>query len=58
MNKVKLVNLSSLKQGLTEKLSEIIYQKTDRKPMVIPIFMDITPQTNFQAEPKFQEIKI
>lgn len=50
MAKVKLVNQSMLKAGLTEKLSEVIYQKTDRKPMVIPIFMDITPQTNYNPE--------
>ena len=48
-----------LKNGLSEKLSEVIYQKTDRKPMIIPIFMDITPQTNYTpAEAKFNEIKI
>ncbi len=48
-----------IKNRLTKKLSEVIYQKTDRKPMIIPIFMDITPQTNYTpAEAKFSEIKI
>ena len=37
----QMVNLLSLKKGLTDELSTIIYQKTDRKPMVIPVFMDI-----------------
>lgn len=41
MSKVKLLNLNMLKHGLTEQLSRIIYMKTDRKPIVIPIFMDI-----------------
>ena len=41
MSKVKLVNLNNLKYGLTEHLSKIIYAKTDRKPIVIPVFMDI-----------------
>jgi len=58
MSKVKLVNLQMLKAGLTEKLSEVISERTDRKPMIIPIFMDITPQTNYTpAEAKFQELK-
>ena len=52
MAKVKLVNLNMLKQGLTEKLSENVAQKTDRKPMIIPIFMDITPQTNYTPNEK------
>ncbi len=39
--KVKLINLNILKHNLTEQLSRIIYTKTDRKPIVIPIFMDI-----------------
>ena len=41
MAKVKLVNLNVLKTGLTEYLSRFIYMKTDRKPIVIPIFMDL-----------------
>ncbi|MGM9970561.1 MAG: ribonuclease J [Anaeroplasma sp.] len=44
MAKYKVVNLSALKYGLTEELSHIIYAKTDRKPIVIPIFMDLAPQ--------------
>ena len=44
MANVKLVNLNMLKHDLSEELSKIIYQKTDRKPIVIPIFMDINPQ--------------
>lgn len=41
MSKVKLVNLSMIKKDLIDKLSFEIYQKTDRRPMIIPIFMDI-----------------
>lgn len=41
MTKYKTLNLSNLKHGLTEQLSRTIYTKTDRKPIVIPIFMDI-----------------
>ena len=44
MAKVKVVNLLMLKHGLTEELNKVIYMKTDRKPIVIPIFMDIASQ--------------
>ena len=41
MSKVKLVNLNTLKVGLAEYLSRFIYMKTDRRPIVIPIVMDL-----------------
>ena len=41
LSQPQMVNILSLKKGLTDELSTIIYQKTDRKPMVIPVFMDI-----------------
>ena len=44
MANMKLVNINMIKHDLSEELSKIIYQKTDRKPIVIPIFMDINPQ--------------
>ncbi len=44
LEEMKLVNLNLLKHDLSEELSKIIYHKTDRKPIVIPIFMDINPQ--------------
>lgn len=44
MEAVKEVNLLMLKQGLTEYLSQSIYQKTDRKPIVLPVFMDLAPK--------------
>ncbi len=44
MEKVKQVNLLSLKRGLSEELSKIILEKTDRRPMIIPVFMDVNPQ--------------
>ena len=37
----KLVNLTQIKQGLAEHLSKIVYSKTDRKPIIIPIFMPV-----------------
>jgi len=40
-NKQKVLNLQSIKSGLTEEMTRKIYEKTDRKPMIIPIFMDI-----------------
>ena len=52
MAKVKQVSLFQLKNSLSEKLSDVIYQRTDRKPMVIPVFMDITAQTNYTPEAK------
>ena len=41
MNKVKLLNIEALKKSLSEKLQEVIYARTDRKPIIIPIFMDV-----------------
>jgi len=41
MEKVKQINLNVLKHNLVEQLSNVIYMKTDRKPIVIPIFMDL-----------------
>ena len=41
MEKSKVVNLNALKHSLTEYLNQLIYSKTDRKPIVIPVFMPI-----------------
>ena len=41
MDKVNVININMLKHTLTESLGRSIYLKTDRKPIVIPIFMDI-----------------
>ena len=41
MEKSKSLNLSALKHSLTEFLNNLIYTKTDRKPIVIPVFMPI-----------------
>ena len=35
------VNLNQLKYQLTDYLSKVIYDETDTKPMVIPIFMNV-----------------
>jgi hypothetical protein len=37
-----------LKQKLTEFLEKEIYLKTDRKPIVIPLFMDLAPGTSIE----------
>ena len=41
MAKAKTLNLNNLKHSLTEFLNQLIYSKTDRKPIVIPVFMPI-----------------
>ncbi len=41
MKKMRVLNLNTLKYSLTEFLNHLIYTKTDRKPIVIPIFMTI-----------------
>ena len=41
MSSFKIVNLNVLKYNLTEELGSYIYGKTDRKPIVIPVFMDL-----------------
>lgn len=41
MAKMKVVNLNVLKHNLTEFLNRVIYAKTDRKPIVIPVFMTL-----------------
>lgn len=42
MEKVKVINLNVLKNGLKEYLTQVITKRTDRKPIVIPIFMPIS----------------
>ena len=44
MAKVKAINLNALKHSLTEYLNNLIYSTTDRKPIVIPVFMPIQTQ--------------
>lgn len=41
MKKMKILNYNILKHNLTDFLNTLIYSKTDRKPIVIPIFMPI-----------------
>jgi len=41
MANAEQVNLGMLKAGLADVLAKSINEKTDRNPMVIPIFMDI-----------------
>ena len=37
----KQINLTLIKQNLADHLGKIIYSKTDRKPIIIPIFMPV-----------------
>lgn len=39
MKKMKILNFNALKYSLTDFLNHLIYSKTDRKPIIIPIFM-------------------
>lgn len=41
MKKMKVLNFGALKYSLTEFLNHLIYTKTDRKPIIIPVFMQI-----------------
>lgn len=41
MKKMKALNYNTLKYGLTDFLNHLIYSKTDRKPIIIPIFMPV-----------------
>lgn len=41
IKKMKIINLNSLKYNLTEFLNRLIYEKTDRKPVIIPVFMQV-----------------
>jgi mRNA degradation ribonuclease J1/J2 len=43
-----VVILGMLKKKLTEFLEKEIYLKTDRKPIVIPLFMDLAPGTSIE----------
>jgi len=42
MNTDKPINILNIKNQLTEYLSDTIKKETDRRPIIIPIFMDIT----------------
>lgn len=39
IHKAKSINVNALKHSLTDFLNHLIYEHTDRKPIVIPIFM-------------------
>lgn len=41
MKKMKVLNYNILKHNLTDFLNHLIYSKTDRKPIIIPVFMPI-----------------
>ncbi len=41
IKKMKIINFNTLKYNLTEFLNQLITSKTDRKPIIIPVFMPI-----------------
>lgn len=43
-----VINMNNLKNGLADYLSKIIYEATDRKPLIIPIFMQVQTKDNKQ----------
>ncbi|MDE7264641.1 MAG: ribonuclease J [Anaeroplasmataceae bacterium] len=45
MKKMKALNFGALKYNLTEFLNHLIYAKTDRKPIIIPVFMQINTKS-------------
>ena len=46
INKYKTINLNTLKYNLTDYLTKLIYDETDRKPMILPIFMVLDTEAN------------
>lgn len=50
LSKQNIINLNSLKNSLAEYLLKIIYEATDRKPLIIPIFMQL--QSGDAKQPK------
>lgn len=45
LKKIKALNINYLKSALTDHLSQIIITKTDRKPIIIPVFMLVDSST-------------
>ena len=41
LGKAKTININSLKNAVSEYMTKLIVEETDRRPMVIPIFMEI-----------------
>ena len=41
LKQTKLINLYQLQKSVTEYMTKIIVEETDRKPMVIPVFMQL-----------------
>ena len=39
LEKYKNLNINSLKKSLTKHLSQYIYEKTERNPMILPVVM-------------------
>ena len=41
LKNMKMINFNLLQRSVTEYMTKIIVEETDRKPMVIPIFMQL-----------------
>ena len=41
LKRVKSVNLNLLKNNVSEYMTKIIMEETDRKPMIVPVFMQV-----------------
>lgn len=50
MKKQKLVNLITLRNNLALELGKYIEEKTQRNPMIIPIFMDLSKGANIEVK--------
>ena len=38
---MKMINLQLLQKSVTEYMTKVIVDETDRKPMVVPVFMQL-----------------
>lgn len=41
LNNMKVINLNLIKNNMTEYMTKLVVEQTDRKPMIIPVFMEI-----------------
>jgi len=41
LDKSKLKDWTSLKNGIKSRISEYLYQETKRKPMILPVIMEV-----------------
>lgn len=41
LDNMKVINLNTIKNNMTEYMTKLVVEQTDRKPMIIPVFMEI-----------------